>query len=91
MKNRTHHDILAKVLETARGTGGTTKTRIMYGAYLSSNQLKEYITYCEGHGLISYDPNTRAYKTTIKGIKLLDLFMKMNEIVPSASVEEITQ
>ncbi|MGB8640746.1 MAG: winged helix-turn-helix domain-containing protein, partial [Nitrososphaeraceae archaeon] len=42
MKNRTHHDILAKVLETAKGTDGTTKTRIMYGAYLSSNQLKEY-------------------------------------------------
>lgn len=34
MKNRTHHDILAKVLQTAKGTDGITKTRIMYGAFL---------------------------------------------------------
>ena len=32
MKNRTYHDILAKVLEAAKGTDGTTKTRIMYGS-----------------------------------------------------------
>lgn len=91
MKNRTHHDILAKVLETAKGTDGTTKTRIMYGAYLSSNQLKEYIAYSQGHGLISYDARKRAYKTTIKGIRLLEVFTKMNEIVPSNAIEEITQ
>ena len=59
MKNRTYHDILAKVLEAANGTDRTTKTRIMYGAYLSSNQLKEYIAYCQGHGLISYDVRKR--------------------------------
>ena len=53
MKNRTHHDILAKVLQTAKNTDGITKTRIMYGAYLSSNQLKEYIAYCQGNGLVS--------------------------------------
>lgn len=91
MKNRTYHDILAKVLETAKGTDGTTKTRIMYGAYLSSNQLKEYIAFCQGHGLINYDARKRVYKTTIKGIRLLEVFTKMNEIVPSNAIEEITQ
>jgi predicted transcriptional regulator len=90
MKNRTHHDILAKVLDTAKGTGGTSKTRIMYGAYLSSNQLKEYIAYCQGHGLVSYDARKRAYKTTVKGIRLLEIFTKMYEIVPSGSIEEIS-
>jgi len=88
MRNRTYHDILAKVLEAAKGTDGTTKTRIMYGAYLSSNQLKEYIAYCQGHGLISYNARKRVYKTTIKGIRL---FTKMYEIVPSNAIEEITQ
>jgi predicted transcriptional regulator len=89
MKNRTHHDILAKVLETAKSSDGTTKTRIMYGAYLSSNQLKGYIAYCQGHGLVSYDASKRVYKTTGKGIRLLELFTKMYEIVPSGSSEEI--
>jgi len=89
MKNRTHHDILAKVLQTAKGCNGITKTRIIYGAYLSSNQLKEYIAYCQGHGLVSYDPGKRVYKTTNKGIRLLEIFEKMLEIVPSGSIEEI--
>lgn len=90
MKNRTHHDILAKVLETAKGTDGTTKTRIMYGAYLSTIQLKEYIAYCQGHGLVNYDAKKRVYKTTVKGIRLLELLTKMYEIVPSGSIEEIS-
>jgi predicted transcriptional regulator len=90
MKNRTHHDILAKVLQTAKNTDGITKTRIMYGAYLSSNQLKEYIAYCQGHGLVSYDARKRLYKTSIKGIRLLEIFEKMHEIVPSGSIEEIS-
>jgi predicted transcriptional regulator len=91
MKNRTHHDILAKVLETAKSTDGTTKTRIMYGAYLSSNQIKEYMAYCQGHGLVSYDAKKRVYKTTVKGVRLLELFTKMYEIVPSDSIEEISR
>jgi predicted transcriptional regulator len=88
MKNRTHHDIHAKVLQTAKGSNGITKTRIMYGAYPSSNQLKEYIAYCQGHGLVSYDSGKRVYKTTNKGIRLLEIFEKMREIVPSGSIEE---
>jgi len=91
MKNRTHHDILAKVLETAKRTDGTTKTRIMYGAYLSSNQIREYIAYCQGHGLLSYDARKRVYKTTLKGMKLLEILAKMYEIVPSDTIAEISQ
>ena len=73
-----------------KGTDGTTKTRIMYGAYLSSNQLKEYIAFCQSHGLVSYDARKRVYKTTLKGIKLLEIFMGMYELVPSGSIEEIS-
>jgi len=91
MKNRTHHDILAKVLETAKGTDGITKTRIMYGAYLSSNQIKEYIAYRQGDGLLSYETRKRVYKTTIKGMRLLEILAKMYEIVPSDTIEEISQ
>ena len=63
----------------------------MYGAYLSSNQLKEYMAYCLGHGLVSYDARKRVYRTTVKGIKLLELFSKMYEIVPPYTIEEISQ
>jgi len=46
--------------------------------------------FCEGHGLVSYDARKRVYKTTGKGIRLLELFAKMYEIVPSGSIEEIS-
>ena len=62
----------------------------MYGAYLSSNQLKEYIAYLSGPWSVSYDARKRVYKTTVKGIRLLELFTKMYEIVPSDSIEEIS-
>jgi predicted transcriptional regulator len=65
MKNRTHHDILAKVLQTAKGTDGITKTRIMYGAYLSSSQLKEYCL-LSSHRLVSYDAGNRDIRLQIK-------------------------
>jgi predicted transcriptional regulator len=48
------------------------------------------MAYCQGHGLVSYDAKKRVYKTTVKGVRLLELFTKMYEIVPSGSIEEIS-
>ena len=42
MGNRSRTEIVSMILETANG--GATKTKIMYNAYLSYNQLKEYIS-----------------------------------------------
>ena len=43
MKYRSRTDIVGLILEAANG-GGATKTRIMYKAFLSYAQLKEYLT-----------------------------------------------
>ena len=42
MKYRSRTDITAQILEAANG--GVTKTKIMYKAFLSYAQLKEYLT-----------------------------------------------
>ena len=42
MKYRTNTEIVVIMLDAANG--GTTKTKIMYKAYLSYNQLKEYLS-----------------------------------------------
>ncbi|MFL6431808.1 MAG: winged helix-turn-helix domain-containing protein, partial [Nitrososphaeraceae archaeon] len=42
MKYRSRTDIVGLILEAANG--GATKTRIMYKAFLSYAQLKEYLT-----------------------------------------------
>lgn len=41
-KYRNRTEIIASVLEAVKGGNGASKTRIMFIAYLSYKQLKEY-------------------------------------------------
>ena len=52
MKNRVRTEMLAAMLEVAKGK--VTKTKIMYTAFLSYNQLKEYISILIENNLIEY-------------------------------------
>ena len=62
MKYRSRTEIVAMILEAANG--GTTKTKIMYVAFLSYNQLKEYLSILIENNLIEYLDGTQTYKTT---------------------------
>ncbi|MDQ6668234.1 MAG: winged helix-turn-helix domain-containing protein [Thermoproteota archaeon] len=42
MKYRSRSDIVGLILDAANG-GGATKTKLMHKAYLSFNQLREYL------------------------------------------------
>ncbi len=53
MKYRSRTDIVATILETA--DGGATKTKIMYSAYLSYAQLKEYLSMLLENELLEYE------------------------------------
>jgi predicted transcriptional regulator len=79
--HRDHQEIIAEILESALGSQGITKTRIMYKVQLSFNQLKEYIPYLQHKELISYDAKRRVYRTTKKGTRVLELYDKINELV----------
>jgi predicted transcriptional regulator len=50
MKYRSRTDIVSQILEAANG--GATKTKIMYKAYLSYAQLKEYLSVLVENGLL---------------------------------------
>lgn len=71
MKYRSRTEIASRILESA--TGGTTKTKIMYRAFLSYAQLKEYLTVLEENGLLAYDKSEQIYKTTQKGLHFLTI------------------
>ena len=60
MKYRSRSDIIELLLDAANG-GGATKTKLMYTAYLSFNQLKEYLTLLVGNGLIEYEVGRMTY------------------------------
>ena len=87
MKYRSRSDIVGLLLDAANG-GGATKTKLMYKAYLSFNQLREYLTLLVENGLIEYEVGMRTYRTTEKGIRLLQIQNTMDEIVPIRNVKE---
>jgi len=64
MKNRGRTEIVATMLEAANGRA--TKTKIMYSAFLSYNQLKEYLTFLIENNLIQHLEGTQTLKTTEK-------------------------
>ncbi len=78
MKYRSRTDICSQILEAA--VEGTTKTRIMYNAYLSYAQLKEYISVMSENGLLEYQEGEQKYKTTEKGMQFLRAYERMNEM-----------
>ena len=51
MGNRSRTEIAAMILDAANG--GETKTKIMYFAFLSYNQLNEYLSILIENNLIS--------------------------------------
>lgn len=71
MKYRSRTEIASRILESA--IVGATKTKIMYNAYLSYAQLKEYLSVLEENGLLAQDKGEQIYKTTEKGKRFLDI------------------
>ena len=81
MKYRSRTDIVGLILEAANG-GGATKTKIMYKAFLSYVQLKEYLAVLEKNGLLEYEDGMRSYRTMEKGIiRSLQIQSRMNGLV----------
>lgn len=79
MKYRSKTEIAAKMLEAANG--GATKTEIMYNAFLSYNQLREYLSILIENNLIEYVEGTRTFQTTEKGLNFLKTHDKIGELI----------
>ncbi|MGC2669070.1 MAG: winged helix-turn-helix domain-containing protein [Candidatus Nitrosopolaris sp.] len=87
MKYRSRSDIVGLLLDAANG-GGATKTKLMYKAYLSFNQLREYLALLVENGLIEYEEGMRTYRTTEKGMRLLQIQNTMDEMTPINYISE---
>jgi predicted transcriptional regulator len=79
MTYRSRMDIVSKILQVANG--GAAKTKIMYSAFLSYSQMKEYLMMLTQNDLLSYDLDTRTFKTTEKGLRLIEVYNQMDGMV----------
>ena len=75
MKYRSRPDIAADILRIAQD--GSIKTRIMYTAFLSFPQLKEYLALLIDAGLLDYLKEEKKYYTTKKGIQFLKMYAEV--------------
>ncbi len=67
---------------------GATKTRLMYSAYLSYAQVKEYMHFLMEKGLLMYEEGSSLYKVTERGAKFLRAYDQISEMV---SVSNLTR
>jgi predicted transcriptional regulator len=81
MKYRSRFEIMSQILETANGGGGATKIKIMYKAFLSFIQLKEFLKFLTESDLLTYDPLSQTFKTTEKGLMFLRTYSQINELM----------
>jgi predicted transcriptional regulator len=79
MKYRSRTEIASRILESA--ASGTTRTKIMYKAYLSYAQLKEYLPVLEENGLLAYDKVGQIYRTTQKGLHFLNISNSLQDMM----------
>ncbi|HEX7031365.1 MAG TPA: winged helix-turn-helix domain-containing protein [Nitrososphaera sp.] len=88
MKYRNRTEVVASILQAAMG--GATKTKIMYRAFLSFAQLKEYLLILEENGLLHYNKEESKFMTTNKGMKFLRIYEQLDNLVnvPPKSMEE---
>jgi predicted transcriptional regulator len=80
MKYRSRSEIIGAILEAANG-GGATKTTIMYKAVISYDYMKQCLLSLAEDGLIEYEQGRMTYRTTAKGMRLLQLYNNVNEMV----------
>ena len=80
MGYRSRTDIISEILDAANG-GGATKTKIMYKAYLSFAKMKEYARVLTDNHLLNYDVYTQTFKTTEKGLRFLDTYNQMDDLI----------
>ena len=80
MKYRSRMDIAAAILEIAQD--GAIKTRIMYNAFLSFPQLKEYLDLLLKGGLLEHEESDRTYHTTEKGWRFLKMYREVDKMIP---------
>jgi predicted transcriptional regulator len=79
MKNRGRTEMLAAMLEVAKGK--------VYISFLSYVQLKEYLSILIENNLIEYLEGTNKFKTTEKGLIFLKMHNQIEELLQVTTIK----
>jgi predicted transcriptional regulator len=79
LRHRSRSEVISSILESTNGNK-LRITEIQFKAYLSYNILKEYLVDLLRSDLIEYIEGERTFKTTPKGMQVLQKYNKMDEL-----------
>ncbi len=85
--NRSPTEITIQILEVVNGhhddnnNEGLTQTTLMSNLSLSHEQMKEYLMLLIEDDLLSYDSRMSTFKTTEKGLKFLEFYNMLNNVI----------
>ena len=88
MRHRSGIDIMGEILDAANERDGVGKSRIMYKAFLSYAQLKEYLPALTESRLLRYDIDTQTFKITQKGLRFLNTYNRIGEAMKIPSIRQ---
>ena len=83
MKHRTATTIIAEILHLA--SFRLSKSKIMYGAFLSHHQIQFYLEMLAERRLIAKEESSNVYKTTETGMQFLELYKQLEGFIPNHS------
>ena len=78
LKHRSRSEIIASILEVTNGNK-VRRTEIQYETYLSYNILTEYSVHLLQCDLLDIE-GERTFKTTPKGMQVLQMYNRMEEL-----------
>lgn len=81
MAYRSREEIFASILSTAGSGAGVTRSKIMFGSYLTYAQVVEYSKILIERGLLEYDPLNRTFRTTPSGFTFIQLQNEINQMI----------
>lgn len=85
MKYRSRTEIVSMILDAANG--GANKTKIMYKAFLSYTQLREYLSILIENNLLKYHIGNKIFRTTEKGLKFLRMHNEIGELLQTTTIK----
>ena len=83
MNYRSRTEIVSMILDAVNS--GATKTKIMYKAMLSYNQLKNYLYIMLENNLVEYYDETKTFRITEKGLNFLKMHKEIAKLFMAKS------
>jgi len=79
-KYRSRFEIASTILHVVVN-GDATKTRLMYGSFLSFAQINEYLSFLLANELVAKKEETNMYSLTEKGMRFLRVYEELSALI----------